>query len=343
MNKIIYLFSYLRYALKLLLKFSIKRKSNRIIIVATPTHGNLGDQAIVYAEKMAVKTICPQCSIIEIENGAFLKCKSIIKKLIKSTDIIIIDGGGNLGTLWPWEDDKITDIIATFRQNKIIVFPQTMFYDQSESAISRIEKNREIYAQARDLTFLLRDRASFEFFVRTFPEIKYKLCPDIVLYLNQKQVFDRKEILLCLRSDREKYVTEQDVSRLKESLKDQGISVVETDTVIEKSVRAYNRKRELQKKWNEFSSSKLIITDRLHAMIFAFITGTPCIAINNSSKKVEGTFQFINGCNYIIMAGSLQEVLEIIPAMADVGENNVNTFVYPTNILEEVLKNGDTK
>ena len=343
MKKIIYLLSYLRYALKLLFRFSVHRKRDRIIIVATPTHGNLGDQAIVYSEKKAIKTICPKYSIIEIENGAFLKCKSIIKKLVKPADIIIIDGGGNLGTLWAWEDDKISDIIETFKQNKIIVFPQTMYYDMSESAIERIEKNRMVYAQAKNITFLLRDQVSFDFFTRTFSEIKAKLCPDIVLFLKQRKDLERKEILLCLRSDREKKVTEQEVSHLKESMVERGISIVETDTVIKKQVRAYNRKRELHKKWNEFSSAKLIITDRLHAMIFAFITGTPCIAINNSSKKVEGTFQFINGCNYIRMADSLQEALEIIPTMTDVGNNSSNTFVYPINILEEVLKNGDTK
>lgn len=343
MKKIIYTLSYLRYALKIIFRFLVNSKSDRFIIIATPTHGNLGDQAIVYAEKKAIKTICPYHSVIEIENGAYFKCKSLLKKLVKQTDTIIIDGGGNLGTLWSWEDDKITDIISTFSQNKIIVFPQTVFYEPSDTASGRIEKNNSVYSQARDLTILLRDKTSLDFFVRTFPKIKVELCPDIVLSLMQQQHLKRNGVFLCLRSDREKVIPENEVVVLKEYLNTQGIDVSETDTVIKKSVRYYNRKRELQKKWREFSTAKLIITDRLHAMIFSYITGTPCIAINNSSKKVEGTFQFISKCNFIKKANSLTEAVEIIPILMDIDNCNLNEFVYPISILEEVLKNGAAK
>jgi pyruvyl transferase EpsI len=78
-------------------------------------------------------------------------------------------------------------------------------------------------------------------------------------------------------------------------------------------------------------------------MIFSYITGTPCIAINNSSKKVEGTFQFISKCNFIKMANNLTEAVEIIPMLMDIENCNLNEFVYPISILEEVLKNGAAK
>lgn len=343
MKKILYVLSYLRYALKITVRFLTHPKTDRVIIVATPTHGNLGDQAIVYAEKKAIQAICPSHSVIEVENGAYLKCKSLLRRLVRATDTVVIDGGGNLGTLWPWEDDKITDIISTFSQNKIIVFPQTMFYEPSDAANERIEKNNLVYARARDLTFLLRDQASYDFFVRTFPGIKGKLCPDIVLSLSQRQHLQRDGVLLCLRSDREKVVNEDEAVALKEYLNTQGIGVTETDTVVKKSVRQYNRRRELQKKWKEFSSAKLIITDRLHAMIFSYVTGTPCIAINNSSKKVEGSFRFISKCNFIKMANGLTEAVEIIPPLMDMEDCSLNEFVYPIGILEEVLRNGAAK
>lgn len=343
MKKIIYILSCLRYSLKITFKFLTNFKAERIIIMATPTHGNLGDQAIVFAEKKAIKMFCPSYSVIEIENGAYLKCKRLIKNFVRETDTIIIDGGGNLGTLWPWEDDKITDIISTFSQNKIVIFPQTVFYEASDASSKRIEKNNNVYVKAKDLTVLLRDEASFEFFVRTFPEIKAKLCPDIVLSLNQRQNLNRNGVLLCLRADREKIIGENEVVAFKEYLKAQGIEATDTDTVIKKNVRPYNRKRELQKKWKEFSASALVVTDRLHAMIFSYITGTPCIAINNKSKKVEGAFRFINKCNFIKMATDLTDVIKIIPTLPEAENCNSNEFVYPLNILEEVLKDGASK
>lgn len=343
MKKLLYVFSLLRHKFKIILSFFMSRKKKRIIIVATPTHGNLGDQAIVYAEKKVIKQICPTHSVIEIENGAFLRCKNFLKKFVRATDVIIIDGGGNLGTLWSWEDDKITDIISTFSQNKIVVFPQTVFYEPSDTANERIEKNNNVYSQARDLTILLRDKASLDFFVRTFPNIKVKLCPDIVLSLNQFFNLKRNGILICLRSDRETSVDSKEKERFLNCLTEKKAKISSTDTVIRKTVIQYNRKRELRKKWKEFSAAELIITDRLHAMIFSYITGTPCIAINNSSKKVEGTFQFISKCNFIKMANNLTEAVEIIPMLMDIENCNLNEFVYPISILEEVLKNGAPK
>lgn len=338
MRKIVYILSYLRYAVKILFKFCFTcHRRNRIVILATPTHGNLGDHAIVYAEKQALKAICPSHAIIEIENGAYLKCKKILKKCIRETDIVIIDGGGNLGTIWHWEDDKITDIILTYCRNKIVIFPQTVFYESSEAATERIKKNREVYARAKDLTVLLRDQPSFDFFAEHFPETKTALCPDIVLSLERKAPSVRNGVLLCLRSDRERVISEQDAARLEAFMREKGNEVSYTDTVIRKSVRKYNRHRELQKKWNEFSSAALVVTDRLHAMIFAYITETPCIAFNNSSKKVEGTYQFIQSCPYIKMAKNVTEAIALTgECMEDQGKGAAR-FVYPITVLAAAL------
>lgn len=338
MLKVIFL---LRHKIKIFVAFLTNNKSNRIIIVATPTHGNLGDQAIVYAEKKTLKSIFPNHSIIEIENGAFLRAKSFLKKRVKSTDIIVIDGGGNLGTIWPWEDDKISDIILTFNQNKIVVFPQTAYYEQSEEAEARIEKNKAVYSQAKDLTVLLRDERSLKLFDEVFPSIKAKLCPDIVLSLNQRKCLDRDGVLLCLRTDREKAATEAEENFLKNYLKEQQLGYSLTSTVIEKRVFNRSRKKELNKKWQEFSRAKLVITDRLHAMIFSYITATPCIAINNSSKKVEGAYKFISNCGFIKMADDLTEAVKFIPELMDIKVCDLNDFTYPIDMLEEILKDGE--
>ncbi|WP_423202829.1 polysaccharide pyruvyl transferase family protein [Morganella morganii] len=52
--------------------------------------------------------------------------------------------------------------------------------------------------------------------------------------------------------------------------------------------------------WTKFSNSKLVVTDRLHGMIFAFITNTPCLVIRNSNHKIEETYKnWISNFNYI--------------------------------------------
>ncbi len=53
------------------------------------------------------------------------------------------------------------------------------------------------------------------------------------------------------------------------------------------------------KKWNEFSSVQLVVTDRLHGMVFSAITGTPCIALDNISHKVYGAYQWLSYLPYL--------------------------------------------
>lgn len=47
---------------------------------------------------------------------------------------------------------------------------------------------------------------------------------------------------------------------------------------------------ELDNIWNNFKSSKVVITDRLHGMIFCAITKTPCVVLPNSNHKISGTY-----------------------------------------------------
>ena len=89
-----------------------RRKTGKcVFIMATPCHGNLGDHAIVYAEKQLLNECGYKGNVIEISNTQYFKYKKNLRKHIIDDDIVIIDGGGSIGTLWPREDDKICEII----------------------------------------------------------------------------------------------------------------------------------------------------------------------------------------------------------------------------------------
>ncbi len=44
-----------------------------------------------------------------------------------------------------------------------------------------------------------------------------------------------------------------------------------------------------------------MITDRLHGMVFAVITGTPCLVFDNVSKKISMVYQWIREMPGVIM------------------------------------------
>lgn len=54
---------------------------------------------------------------------------------------------------------------------------------------------------------------------------------------------------------------------------------------------------------NEISQLDIVITDRLHGMIFCYITGTPCIVFDNDNHKISETYKkwLKETCNYIIL------------------------------------------
>ncbi|KYC62632.1 hypothetical protein B4098_3263 [Heyndrickxia coagulans] len=51
---------------------------------------------------------------------------------------------------------------------------------------------------------------------------------------------------------------------------------------------------------HRIGSRKLVITDRLHAMIFSIITRTPCLVFGNSYGKAKHSYtDWLSGLNFI--------------------------------------------
>lgn len=313
-------------------------KNGAVVMLATPTHGNLGDQAIVYAERELLMEFFPNKKIVEVPNSIYTKYTDIVARYISKQDIIVIDGGGNLGTLWSMEDDKITGIITRFSENKIVVFPQTCFYDRSTDSTTRLERNRKAYEAASDLTIMLRDEASYRFVCENFPKVKGVYLPDIVLSLYPKIEQNAREgVLLCFRQDCEKVVDDAVCDTIKKMLADANISVRDTSTLVPYGVSRKNRETELFKKWREFASSELVITDRLHAMIFAAITNTPCIAVDNKSKKVGGVYEWIKELPYIQYLESAEDISGTMLKMLN-RELYQNFYQYPKSQLHDIFE-----
>lgn len=72
-----------------------------------------------------------------------------------------------------------------------------------------------------------------------------------------------------------------------------------TDTCTNYLISTRKREDELEKFFDLIGRGRLLITDRIHGMLFAEITGTPCIAVDNISKKVSGVFEWMKNCSYI--------------------------------------------
>ena len=137
-----------------------------------------------------------------------------------------------------------------------------------------------------------------------------RLMPDMVLSMKGRKIdTPRKGCLLCLRGDREKTRSDRQDLLLRSQVKEMfGDDVTDTDTVVPYSVPIRRREKELFAKLDQFSGAELVITDRLHGMIFCAITGTPCIVINSKSPKVRGCYEWIKELDYIRFADDVSDI-----------------------------------
>lgn len=285
---------------------------NAVFLVNTPIHSNLGDHAIAKSEidflnKLNVKYIeltGPDLDVLDFYNSIG----------IMNNRTILIHGGGNLGTLWPVEEMRIRKIIINNKKSKIILFPNTIYYADSEQ--EDLKKSIEIYNSHPNLIICAREKTSYEFMKKIYRNVV--LIPDMVFFLKEKDIeFNRNGCLVCLRNDKEKTMksnTERElIDRLRKIFFD-NINI--TDTVVGYQILVKSRNYELEKKLNEFRKAEIVITDRLHGMIFSAITGTPCIVFNSLSHKLKGCYEWIKSLEYIKFCDDVSEIPELIANLA---------------------------
>lgn len=291
-----------------------KTKTCYFYLIDTPTHGNLGDQAIVIAERQFLKK--NKISTYELSADALDYKEKLFAKLTPMNRYILVPGGGFLGALWPNEEERFRRIINAFKNHKIIVFPHTVTFDlDSEAGRNYLKQSQEIYSSHPDLTIFVREHQSYEFMKKYFPSVKCILVPDIVTILNVNlKSQNRDGILLCLRADLEKSITNSEVFKIEQTLKAKypNENLEYTDTVVPYNIPAAYRKREVNKKLQQFSKAKLVITDRLHGMVFSALMGTPCIALGNINGKVKNVYEWIKHNEYIKFVDDMEEFSNVV-------------------------------
>lgn len=311
-----------------------RAKGRRLYVqISTPTHGNLGDQAITFAEQRMIASVAG-AACVEIPAPLWLAAPDQIKKIIAPQDVIVIDGGGNIGTLWPAVEQNLRRIINSFSRNKIIIFPQTAYFEDSAFGREMLNESVKIYSAHPDLTILARDKRSYELLKEHFKQNKILFTPDIVLSLHPG-IKQRKRTgaLVCFRSDGEKVVESGAEEFVVHSLRQAGWTVEKTTTVLDKQMVGGMRKMYLRKKWKEFSGAQLIVTDRLHGMIFAAITGTPCIVFDNVSHKVKEGAQWLAELKYIRYCEDVRTFETTLMTMETKKE-----YRYPQSMFEKEFK-----
>lgn len=310
--------------LKALIIKLIKRKKIYFLL-GVPWHGNMGDQAIVFSERIFLKKVSNK-TVIEIPSQYLMWYFQAFKKLINNHDILV-HGGGFIGSLWPEEDKMIRKVLERFPSNNIIVLPQTLYFTEEDRKI--IDIYRELVDNCSNIKICVREKYSYEFALQNGIN-NVLLVPDMVTYITKDDLGIttpitriKNKIIFCLRSDKEKNVSDQSIEKIKKYLKNKNIYYI--DTFENRTVYPVNRKRNLRKKLLEFSDSEAVITDRLHGMVFAAIMNTPCMVLTNCNYKIKGVYEWISNNSFIHFVDEEKDiyyVLELLKENTDCSYNN---------------------
>lgn len=295
---------------------------------------NMGDHAIVKAEEEYLNSILGKTvHIVEIKTSQVENAIIVVKKYIRENDIIILSGGGYIGDEYIEVYKPLLRLLKNFSQNKIIFFPQTIFFHKEK----REKKFIDLCKQCKNLKIFVREKESQNIFSKY--EVETWLVPDIVLSQKPIAHVGKTEILMCMRNDVEKNIKKDEYELIKNTLSQYG-RVTVYDTVSEQIFPQKERFEYLDKMLDKFSESTLVVTDRIHGMIFSYLTNTPCIVLGNYNHKVESEYEwfkqtsnikFIKFVDKKILQDAIIELLK-----APVSNNNAYDNEYTS--LEEVIK-----
>jgi len=284
--------------------------AKKAFVFLAADYGNLGDVAITYAQTQFLKDALQGYEVIDVPISKTLEGIYTIKKTIKNSDIITTVGGGNFGDLYDQIEFYRQLVVESFPNNKVVSFPQTMDFSNSEKGKKALMQAKKCYGKHKNMTFIAREQLSFYMMQDNFTNNTIILTPDIVMSLNKMEPkLERKGVVMCLRDDDEKLLKPIEKAKLLE-LVDENFEVKNNyDTHINKNnLSIEERNDELDKIWTAFKKAELVITDRLHGMIFCYITKTPCLVFQNNNHKVKGSYQWIKEKSNIKLIENFSEI-----------------------------------
>lgn len=273
---------------------------DKVFVLLSTDYSNLGDHAMTYAQIKYLERCFPDHEIIEISVGDTLRSLRSIKRSLNSRDIVTLKGGGNVGVQY-FREELIRREIARYLDDvKIVMFPQTVYFPDTRFGHREFINSMKFYDSNDNFFFFARDEISYK---TVAPYIRNAfLVPDIVFSLGELEYTNNGGCyaLTCIRDDVEGIYSVQEKEMVFDLLRGRYPDLVSTDTIREYKIERKDREKELLEIWSMIGSASVVVTDRLHGMIFAALAGTPCIVLNTYNHKLRGQYEWIEDLDYIV-------------------------------------------
>ena len=284
-------------------------------------YNNLGDLAIIVGQKkFLMSLIGEEYTVIKINEADTYNWIGEIKKLPSENVLITLIGGGNSGSLYDFIEIPRRFILKHFKNYRIISFPQTIFFDDSEQALAVKTEFFKVANKCKNLTLVAREKNSDKIYADN-TKARILLTPDIVFsyekYVKPRGSRQANSVAFVLRDDKEKALDVEFQRDLIESVEKRFDKVEYMDTC-DVEYKEDNAQKLLDDYLMRLQSISLVITDRLHGMILSYIAKTPCIVFDNNNQKIKSTYNtWLQGQNIVRLfnSGGVEELNQLIDDM----------------------------
>lgn len=321
---------------------SLKRKYKlspepRLFLLNIPSHGNLGDHLISVAEQEFLSDYFPNKKIVLVSSADLFFSITFALFDVRKIDVLCVTGGGFLGSLYD-EENRFLRIIKRFSDNRLVFFPQSIYYESNEKGKRKLDKASSIYSHRDNLFIAARDKSTFKLLSETMmPNHREQiaLIPDIAIYKHYSSLEKRESVLWCIRNDAESLGTNRkNIEYIHKVLSNKHLGQKYTDTYVNRAIPLSKEYEEVESKLKEFSSARLVITDRLHGMIYSVITNTPVIVLDNVNHKVSQVYDlWLKSIPFVKFVRDETCIEEIINELL-----TVNHPVFDNNGIKELFK-----
>lgn len=304
------------------------RPRRMAFLFGSPGHKNMGDQAQTYCIQKWLEANYPKYGLMIFTlNESTEKVYQLLRRYIRKKDLLICHSGYHITDLY---DERLPymELAKRFKDHRIIIFPQTVFFQDK----NKLEENAKAFNEHGNLLLMCRDMVSFEEAKRHFNSCKLLLMPDIVTSLigQFKYHGNRQGVLFCVRNDKEAFYSQEEINKL--MLRFFGIQTKKTDTTLSEldlGFIIHNREAVLKGLFEEYSRYKVVITDRYHGTIFSLIAGTPVVVLGSTDHKLSSGVQWFPEAfsDYVSFADNLDVAYD--KAISLINRGDLSYYLSP--------------
>ncbi len=273
------------------------RSRQTIFYLGIPEHNNLGDIAQTFCTCRWINDNFHEANLLKVRTKATHDKKFIefLSHSIRPNDIVIFQSG--YCSRYKNPDHIMHKHIAScFPNARLVILPQTVKLLNQKDVL----ETKDIFSKCENLTFICRDKQSFESAKAFTTESQRELFPDIVTSLIGKfpvHQSKRSGALICVRNDDEKFYSDEEIKILRNKLIPVFGKVDIRDTNSNYSVQyTYDHLEEVIREMaNDFAQYEVIITDRYHGTIFSLVANTPVVVIKTNDHKVVSAVAWFDG------------------------------------------------